>query len=82
MASHVDGTKNYKYSSVSIVTGYRARVQFLMGKSFFLSLSLLHSLLSSGCWWSEADHSPPSNVKVKNGGAILPLPHTPLWHGT
>jgi hypothetical protein len=24
----------------------------------------------------EADHSPPSSVEVKNGGAIAPLPHT------
>jgi hypothetical protein len=25
----------------------------------------------------EDDHSPPSSVKVKNGGAILPLPDMP-----
>jgi hypothetical protein len=24
----------------------------------------------------ETDHSPPSSAKVKNGGAILPLPHS------
>jgi hypothetical protein len=24
----------------------------------------------------EADHSPPSSAEVKNGGVILPLPHT------
>jgi hypothetical protein len=24
---------------------------------------------------SEADHSPPSNNKFKNGGAVPPLPH-------
>jgi hypothetical protein len=29
----------------------------------------------------EADHSSPSSVKVRNGGAIPPHPHTPLWHG-
>jgi hypothetical protein len=29
-----------------------------------------------GC---EADHSPPSSVEVKNGGAIPPLPHMPSW---
>jgi hypothetical protein len=29
----------------------------------------------------EADHSPSSNVEVKNGGAIPPLPHMSLWHG-
>jgi hypothetical protein len=28
----------------------------------------------------EADHSPPSNAEVKNGGAIPPLPHMPSWH--
>jgi hypothetical protein len=27
----------------------------------------------------EADHSPPSSVEVKNGGAITPLPHMPSW---
>jgi hypothetical protein len=30
----------------------------------------------SGC---EADHVPPSSVKVKNGGAILPFLHTSSW---
>jgi hypothetical protein len=30
----------------------------------------------------EADHSPlPFSAEVKNGGAIFPLPHTPLCHG-
>jgi hypothetical protein len=29
----------------------------------------------------EADHSPPSSDKVKNGGAISPLPHSPSWRG-
>jgi hypothetical protein len=28
----------------------------------------------------EADHSSPSNAKVKNGGAIPPLPHMYLQH--
>jgi hypothetical protein len=28
-----------------------------------------------------ADHSPPSSAKVKNTGAIPPLPHTPSWYG-
>jgi hypothetical protein len=28
----------------------------------------------------EASHSPPSSVKVKNGGAIPPLPHMSSWH--
>jgi hypothetical protein len=29
----------------------------------------------------EADHSPPTSAKVKNGGAIPPLPHAFLWRG-
>jgi hypothetical protein len=28
--------------------------------------------------WPEADHSLPSSAEVKNGGALLPLPHS--WH--
>jgi hypothetical protein len=28
----------------------------------------------------EAEHSPPTNAEVKNGVAILPLPHTSSWH--
>jgi hypothetical protein len=45
-----------------------------------------HSLLSNGYkglfprgesgMGREADHSPPSSVQVKNGGAIPPLHHT------
>jgi hypothetical protein len=27
----------------------------------------------------EGDHSPPSSVQIKNGGAIPPLPHTSSW---
>jgi hypothetical protein len=29
----------------------------------------------------ESNHSPPPDAEVKNGGAIPPLPSTPLWHG-
>jgi hypothetical protein len=29
----------------------------------------------------EADHSPPSNTKVKKGETIPPLPHTSAWRG-
>jgi hypothetical protein len=29
----------------------------------------------------EADHSPRSSAKAKNGGATPPLPHTYLWRG-
>jgi hypothetical protein len=28
----------------------------------------------------EADHSPPSNAEVKNGGAIPPVLHMSSWH--
>jgi hypothetical protein len=28
----------------------------------------------------ETDHSPPSSAKVKNGGAISPLPHMSSCH--
>jgi hypothetical protein len=28
----------------------------------------------------EADYTPPSSAEVKNGGAVPPLPHVPLWH--
>jgi hypothetical protein len=28
----------------------------------------------------EPDRSPLSNAKVKNGAAVLPLPHTSSWH--
>jgi hypothetical protein len=28
----------------------------------------------------EADHSLPSSAKIKNGGAMSPLAHTPSWH--
>jgi hypothetical protein len=31
-----------------------------------------------GC---EADHSLTSRAKVKNGGAVPPLPDTSSWHG-
>jgi hypothetical protein len=30
----------------------------------------------------EADHSPQSSAEVKNGRAILPLPHKFAWHST
>jgi hypothetical protein len=29
----------------------------------------------------EADNSPPSSAKVKNGGAMPPLFHMSSWHG-
>jgi hypothetical protein len=60
--------------------GWMARVQFLAGERHF---SLLHSIwnklvlgalsLKEKLSEHEADHSPPSSTKVKNGGAIPPL---------
>jgi hypothetical protein len=40
-------------------------------------------MVSQGIKWQgcEMDHSPPSSVEVKNGGAIPPLPHMTSWHG-
>jgi hypothetical protein len=29
----------------------------------------------------ETNCLPPSTAEIKNGGAILPLPHTPSWRG-
>jgi hypothetical protein len=29
----------------------------------------------------EADHSPTSNIKVKNGGVVAPIHHTSSSHG-
>jgi hypothetical protein len=42
---------------------------------WFRSLALLPKVKWMGC---EADHSPASNAKVKNGNAILLLPHVLL----
>jgi hypothetical protein len=64
------------------------------GKIFlFSSLNWLWgppSLLPNGYWGlfprgvkqqgREADHSPPSSAKVKNSGAIPPLPNMSSWH--
>jgi hypothetical protein len=39
-------------------------------------------ILSLGIKWlgCEADHSPPSTAKIKNGGVIPLLPHTSSCH--
>jgi hypothetical protein len=29
----------------------------------------------------EADHSPPTSVDIKNGGAVPPLADMSSWHG-
>jgi hypothetical protein len=49
--------------------------------SFNNSLGLLAAYWGVKQPGYEADHSPPSSAEVKNGGAILSLPHTPSWCG-
>jgi hypothetical protein len=72
-----------------------AGVQFQSGESFSL-LQSVHAgsgahpasyLMGSSRDFSrikrpahEADHSPPSSVKVKNDGAKPPFPHMSSWH--
>jgi hypothetical protein len=75
-----------------------ARVRFPTGTSFFSLLhssqisSEAHPASYPVCFggyfpkskqpWHEADHSPPSNTEVKNGGAVPLLPNMSTWHGT
>jgi hypothetical protein len=70
-------------------TGWTTEVPFLTGERYF---SLLHSVQTdfraypASCSLGvklpapEADHAPPSDVDVKNGGAIHPLSYTSSWH--
>jgi hypothetical protein len=46
------------------------------------SFQLTQRVLSPRVKWlrPEADHWPPSSPEVKNGGDIIPLPHTSSWH--
>jgi hypothetical protein len=46
-----------------------------------LRSSLFHSRSFQNGQGREADHSPPSNAEVKNGGAIPPLPNVSSWRG-
>jgi hypothetical protein len=57
----------------SIQTGSRADPAFYATDTGTLSLVVV---------WQrcEAAHSSASITKAKNGGAILSLSHTPLWH--
>jgi hypothetical protein len=78
--------------AVRRATGWTAGIRFLAGAK---DSSLLHSIQTdSGVYLAsclmgargalcggEADHSPPSGAKVKNGGAVPPLPLTSSWHG-
>jgi hypothetical protein len=65
------------------------------GKLFQISISSIASLkpTQSPIQWvsgalspevkrpgSKSDHSPPSSAEVKNGGAILRLPHMSSWN--
>jgi hypothetical protein len=66
----------------------RQRQDFLFSTAFRpalgptqLSVQCVPGALSPGVkrTWREADHSPPSIAKVKNVGAIPPLPHMSSW---
>jgi hypothetical protein len=65
----------------------RPRFDSRQGKSFFLYSTTSRLALGptqAPIQWvkragREADHSPPSSVEVKHGGAILPQPHTFSW---
>jgi hypothetical protein len=81
---------------VSLATGYRldGRVRLPAVQDFSLLHSVqadsgthpasfsLSGTISPGTNWQrrEADHTPPSSAKVKNSGAIPPLPHMSSWH--
>jgi hypothetical protein len=62
-------------------------VRFLAGAkgfSLFRTIQTGSSVVSPWVMWPgrEADHSPPSNGEVKNGGAIPPLRHIFSWRDT
>jgi hypothetical protein len=77
--------------------GYKARVRFLAdARDFSLFYSIQTSpgvhpgtytmgigALSPGVkrLRREANHAPPSSAKVKNAGAVSPLPHMSSWRG-
>jgi hypothetical protein len=72
-------------SSVSIETGKGIDIRgFLSCTSSRLALrptqSPIHSVNCVKRLGRDADHSPPSSVEVKNGGAIPPLPDISSWH--
>jgi hypothetical protein len=74
-------------SSVGITTGWTVGIRFPVGADIFLPstatrlavrlikppIQCVPGMKRPG---READHSLPSSVEVKNGGAILPLPDT------
>jgi hypothetical protein len=76
-------------SSVGILNG-RGSIPG-RGKRFFSTPQSPDRLISNGYRGAlspgvkrhgrEADHSPPSTVKVRNGGAITTLHHTSSWRG-
>jgi hypothetical protein len=85
------------FSSVGIATGLTAGVRFpARARNFVLLHSvqtgskahLASYPMSTGSTFPgvkrsgrEADHSLPSSAKVKDGGAMPPLPHTSSWRG-
>jgi hypothetical protein len=76
-------------SSVDIATGYGLDARGLIpgrGKRYLSSPQRPDRFWGPIQWapgveWPErqADSSPPSNVKFKNGGAISALPHPSSW---
>jgi hypothetical protein len=89
MLSSVGITVGYRLDSQDLIPG--------RGKRFFSSsqhldwfwgpaspsIQSVTGILSLGIrqLGLEADHFPPSNAEVKNGGAIPPLHHASLWRG-
>jgi hypothetical protein len=79
-------------SSVGIAAGWTTQVRFPVGQDFSFLHSVqtgsgVHPISYPRDTWGdfprvvkrkglEADHSPPSNSKVKNDGVISPLPYT------
>jgi hypothetical protein len=91
-----DGGVGTAQSVQWLITGWMARVRFLAVHDFFLFFTAsrpnlgptrplsdgYQPALSLGVKWQghEADHSPPSNAKIRNGEAMPPLPHMSSQH--
>jgi hypothetical protein len=85
------------YLPVGIATGWMSRFRFQAGIRDLAFLHSIHTasglhpasypmrtegdIPGGKAVGREADHSPPSSAELKNGGAILPLPHTSSWRG-
>jgi hypothetical protein len=69
-------------SSVGIAVGYRLGSWSSIPDNGKIFLFCVVSRLFLGIKppGREADHSPPSSAKVKNGGAMPPFPHVSSCH--